>query len=101
MFYCIYFKTFLRMKKFKGRFMCGSRASKQLTFRLCQVHSVRSTKCHVSITIVTLDSKRHMLDHWVTQRNSNMVFWYILVVRDSICFVNIGMLQLLRRQSTY
>ena len=89
------------MKKFKARFMCGSRASKQLTFRLYEVLYVRSTKCRVSITVVTLDPKMHMLDHWVTQYNSNMVFWYVLVIRDSKCFVNIGMLQLVCRQSTY
>lgn len=44
--------------------------------------------CH----LVTLDPKRHMLDYWVTQCNSNMVFWYVLVVKRSKCFVNIGML---------
>ena len=82
--------------------MCGSRASKQLTFRLYEVLYVRSTKCHVSIiTVVTLDPKMHMLDHWVTQYNSNMVFWYIFVIRVSKCFVNIGMLQLVCRKSTY
>lgn len=44
--------------------------------------------CH----LVTLDPERHMLDYWVTQCNSNMVFWYVLVVKDRKCFVNIGML---------
>ena len=35
MFYCINFKTFLRIKKVKARFMSGSRASKQLTCMYC------------------------------------------------------------------
>ena len=59
MFYCINFKTFLRIKKVKARFMSGSRASKQLTCMYCTYPAYCEPVSKLSSALLRRGEKRN------------------------------------------